>query len=347
MQVNGIDLSALPSQVEGADYPNEVKGRVVQIDADFLAYQVAYVREGEEKSFEDMAHNADVSIKHIRRLAGAEHYKLHVTGNGSNKGGRYNQAILKEYQANRADKEKPEMLEAIRDWMVSARDGVNHLDIEADDGIVIEQQKAIDEGNANLSVIASRDKDLRMAHGLLLDMETGEIRESGGYGSLWLDDTKSTKKLVGVGPAFFFAQLLMGDTADNISGVPHVSGGVLNTYDPTAGVLAAQATLAKGDGVSPAKAAAARKALDTRKPKNCGHVLTYKILKDCTSIKSAWERIKLVYREAYSADASAFKHWKDGRAISASACLVAECQLLWMRRAKDPMDFASMLRAAA
>ncbi len=115
MQVNGIDLDGLCHKTQSIDFPETVKGRVVQIDADFLAYQVSAEREGEEKSLSDMQHNCDIAIETLRLLSGAESVVLHLTPKDSNKGNRYDQAMLKEYQANRTGKEKQRFLHIIRD----------------------------------------------------------------------------------------------------------------------------------------------------------------------------------------------------------------------------------------
>jgi len=169
----GIDLTKLKHEE-----PNKfliappVRGRTVHIDADFLAYQVSY---DDEKTFSEMKSNCDTAIEKIRLMSGAEHVKLHLTPSNSNKGMRYEIALLKEYQANRKDKIKPKFLGAMREWMHKERGGVLYMNCEADDGMSMAQYKAIQEGTPELSIIATKDKDLCMVPGLQVNWDTGEV----------------------------------------------------------------------------------------------------------------------------------------------------------------------------
>ena len=166
MIVNGIDLGGLTPHMSAQSFPETVKGRVVQIDADFLAYQVSYEREGEVTSLSDMQHNCSIAVEKFRSLAAAERVHLHLTPGTSDKGSRYDIAIQKEYQGNRKDKPKPRYLHIMRDWMGKNFPATLHQFCEADDGMSSEQYAAIARGEANLSIIASKDKDLDMVPGL-------------------------------------------------------------------------------------------------------------------------------------------------------------------------------------
>ena len=130
-------------------YPETVPGRVAHIDADFMSYQVSAESKAEldpddptpRKTFEDMLHNAKEAVDHIRLMAGAERAVLHVT-HQSDKGGRDNDAILKPYQANRKDRDRPEHLDEVRVYLGSGCGdttgvftGVIHSHQEADDGM--------------------------------------------------------------------------------------------------------------------------------------------------------------------------------------------------------------------
>lgn len=107
------------------------------------------------------------------------------------------------YKAGR--KRKPTYLKEVRDYMKEWW-GAKEIDgYEADD--------ALGMGNG---VKVHIDKDINMVEGLHLNWLTGEryIVEPGLNG-LKLNEGK----LKGYGTAFFFAQLLMGDSTDNIPGI--------------------------------------------------------------------------------------------------------------------------------
>lgn len=320
MIVNGIELDGLCEETQDVQFPPVVPGRTVHIDADFLAYQVSYEKEDDPKTFEDMQHNADVSIEMLRGLAAAEHSILYLTPKDSNKGERYRTAILKEYQGNRDGKDKPRHLTAVRSWMGAARGAVMCRDCEADDGMAMAQYAAIAEGNENLSIIASKDKDLRMVPGLHLDWSLGRIGgtpSSDPFGSIWVHERKKVhastgketvvKKVQGFGWKFFWLQMLMGDAADNVSGLPLVAGPIMNKVKPTA---------------------ASKKKPEARKPGQCGQMLAYELLKGVKTNQQAFQVVKALY----NAHPEPFVHWKTGQPAPAASVFLSEAQSLWMRR---------------
>lgn len=303
MELYGVDLDGLAHEAPALDIPDAVKGRIVHIDADFLAYQCSAESKTEFKSFEDMKHNADIAIETLRALAGAEYVHLHLTPFSSNKGNRYSHALLKEYQANRKNKEKPKYLHVMRQYLAQKYHGKMHERCEADDGMSSSQYAAIARGERNLSIICSKDKDLDMVPGLHLDWDRGCIKDTGDdFGRIWLDDTKSTKKLKGLGQKFFWAQMLMGDTADNISGIPKLH--------------------------SPYYEMVGRKS-----PSTCGPAGAFKLLDEARSNKEAFDIVKSVYK-CYPS----FVDWRTGAPISWADAFWSEARLLWMRRDKEDED---------
>jgi hypothetical protein len=95
---------------------------------------------------------------------------------------------------------------------------LNHL-LEADDGMIIDAHRLGEHG-----VVKSEDKDLRMTPFNFWEHKKGKLIENIGFGSLFLDTSAATTKCLGYGHKFFWAQMLMGDTADNIAGLTRLDG---------------------------------------------------------------------------------------------------------------------------
>lgn len=199
------------SQIEGvpAIEPQGVPvvpGRRVHIDADMLAYQCG----GSEDT--DVATSRRIlksKIDLFKDAAGAEGVLLHMTASGSTKGHRALIAYTKPYQGQRKG-HRPKNWQYLRDYMAEGLAGPikQWFDREADDGFGFISM------NCPLDVIATRDKDMRMLPGLHLNWDTYELvkvepdqfaLEAGGklYGHKW-----------------FWTQMLCGDAADNIPGLP-------------------------------------------------------------------------------------------------------------------------------
>mgnify|MGYP003692429255 CR=1 FL=1 len=331
-----LDLGSLSH--EDKKYPEMVTGRTVQIDGDFLAYQVSAERPDEPKSTEDMKHNARVAVEDIRRMAAAEHVAMHLTPFTSNKGHRYDQAIQRVYQGNRQSKEKPRMLHAMRTWLSDNFNGFLWEQCEADDGMAAAQYTAIREGKRELSIVASKDKDLDMVPGLHMVWDTGDIVDTAAtnnddFGWVDLKESRSASgmkktKIKGYGHKWFWTQMLIGDTADNIQGLPKVTGSVLNWIDPTAAVRQAYQVVATG-GDNKKAIAAADKILKSRKPKACGPALAIKLLDQMINNRIAFTAVKGLY-EAYGNEVGFKDH--AGNNVPWQSVFVSEAQLLWMRR---------------
>jgi hypothetical protein len=340
----------------GMKYPKPVQGRVVHIDADFLAYQVSAESAAEldpedptpRKSKEDMQHNAKVAVEHIMRLGAGTAYHLHTTPSGSSKGGRDAQAILKEYQANRKDRDgKPEFLDHIRAYLISeigaGGRGTAHLDQEADDGMATAAWAAHAGGTAaaKLCVVASKDKDLRMCPGYqLIDDEVSTF--DGTFGDIWLDRAKSSPKCTGRGTKFFWAQVLMGDPADHISGLPQIVGKHHLAVKPTKAYTEAIKKLGVG---TPAEDARAQKVIDAAlaKRKPCGAVMTVDLLQDVKDDREAFKLVKSMWVDLEK-DGYVFQHWRTADTVTATQALLSDMLLLWMRRNKNPRDVVDWIK---
>jgi len=330
MQVNGIELSELIDDKIDKFVP-VVSGRVAHIDADFIAYQVAYK---EDHTWDEMIHNLEVSIETQKNLCGAEYAVLHLTASASSKGGRYGAALLREYQATRKDKEKPAKLEDIRRFMRDEMHARYWKDREADDGMAQANMEAITKGQRLRSVICSADKDLRMVPGLHLDPKSLCIVDADSFGSIWLDDTGSSKKVLGWGTKFFWAQMLMGDTADNISGLPAVCPPVLNFFKPTTQTIQWHQKAEEGCKKSAEK-------LATRKPAKCGPVMAADLLANCHSDKECFRMVWNLYK--LYGEKVGFVSYK-GAPVTPKQAFISEGQLLWMQRNPGINDFINFLK---
>ena len=347
----GIDLDGLAHDAPSIHIPDMVKGRTAHIDADFLAYQVTAEKAdgSDEKTYEDMQHNAEVAVDTLRSLAAAEHVHLHLTPSTSNKGGRYSVAVQKPYQGNRLDKPKPRYLNLMREWLAKRYSGTLHQFCEADDGMSSAQYAAIREGNGNLSIIASKDKDLCMVPGLHLDWDTGEIIEADPFGYVALHERTSpsgtvTKKLKGFGQKFFWAQMLVGDTADNIQGLPGLTGPVMHKLKPTGPSTKALAII-NSPNANEAQKKGAWATLNA-KPKPCGPATAILILDELHDHKSAFATVRHLYKEYGTA--FGYKHHETGADVPWGNVLVSEAKMLWMRReAHNDNDVINWLKEVA
>lgn len=330
----GIDLDGLAYEADKIDFPEPVHGRTVHIDADFLAYQVSYEKEdtADVKTFEDMKHNAEIAVETLQALAGATAVHLHLTPATSNKGNRGQLAVIKEYQANRKDKPKPRYLHIMRKWLSERFPGTLHELCEADDGMSSAQYLAIKEGRSNLSIIASKDKDLRMVPGLHLDWDTGTIREYDAFGAISIIEKQTSngivKKLTGYGHKWFWAQMLTGDTADNISGLPKISGRVLNVLQPTKAILKVKEELAQ-PGISDKKRKDLEQVLASRTSKSVGPAMAFDLIGKLNTEKSCYHAVKELYK--LYGEETGYQHWSDGSSVPWGKAFLSEAQLLWMR----------------
>ena len=125
-------------------------------------------------------------------------------------------AVSRGYKANRKS-QKPFHFDNITIHMMNKYHCVFANGVEADD--LMGATQCVD---PNATIICSRDKDLRMIPGWHYSWECGRQHAIGPeYTDRigWLVD--DGKKFYGYGLKFFFAQMLMGDTVDNIPGLPY------------------------------------------------------------------------------------------------------------------------------
>lgn len=203
------------------------------IDADVLRYEIGFsgqYKEGDEliiRPFEFVARLFDEKIQQICDAVWAnEPPRLYLTGKGNF---RDEIATLKPYKGTRKT-EKPFHFKNLTAYILSHYDVVVAEGMEADDLMCIDQTISLRKGLFD-TVICTRDKDLRQCPGMHFGWECGnqagfpfsKVDELG-----WVKEHRKVdkegreyvSKLSGVGLKFFYAQLLMGDTVDNIPGLP-------------------------------------------------------------------------------------------------------------------------------
>lgn len=224
----GLDLNKLPGQFEGVR-----NGITLISDADEAIYKAATTT----SNLETAKRRFVTEILTQMFLAKAEHVRIHMTTRDSWKGGRFEINATKPYQGNREGAKKPPLVEPLRqvvaarrlempeDWYVNLES-----ELEADDSCMIDSWQYKESG-----VLYSADKDLRHTPYAILDPKTQAVRKPvQGIGELWLHQPTKTKTLLGHGPIFFWAQCLMGDTADHIAGLTRYDGkaiGPVKTYE--------------------------------------------------------------------------------------------------------------------
>lgn len=307
--LEGFGLGNVELYHERDAFPETVKGRVAHIDGDFICYHSTC---HEDDDWETMIRSALAQIEKLHRMAGAERVCVHLTSKYSDKGKRGAYAIQKEYQGNRKGKPKPKNLERMRLYLAehhaAGYESRYWTTQEADDGMCQAAWAAVQDGTPQLAVIVSPDKDLRQCQGWHMDWNTGEMHEVAGYGELKLDRSKGTPKLTGWGMAFFWAQMLMGDAADNIAGLPRITADIRR-------ILLEE---------------------DTTKSKKCGPVAAYELLKDCTTAAEAYRIVMLAY-SSYG-ETVGFTDFRTGVGVSWEDALASEAVLLWMRRTPEVED---------
>lgn len=212
-----------------------VPGRVVIIDGDAACYKVTQ----KCAKLKTAQQRLTTAIYEIMFLTKADRARVHLTPKGCFKNGRHLLLGAKPYQANRIGTPKPPQLEMLRSTatsLFSNHDKVEvfaHFDIEADDAVMMD---AYAEPNA---IVWSEDKDLNIVPCAKYDIGTGIIdRLDAGdrFGWIKLKTDLSTPKIIGHGTKFFWAQMLCGDTADNVKGILTLDGktcGAVSAYEAT------------------------------------------------------------------------------------------------------------------
>ena len=175
------------------------------IDADVIVYRVGYTTEDEEE-FVAQA-RCDEMMHSILDATKADDYHCYLS---DGKEGNYRYQIFPAYKANRTQP-RPKHYQFLKEYILKSYKASIATGQEADDALGIEQCLLWKDyqglfGEDEPSVICSIDKDLLQIPGLHYNFVKGEIK----YVTEW-DGIKH-----------FWNQVLQGDRADNIPGLPGI-----------------------------------------------------------------------------------------------------------------------------
>lgn len=130
---------------------------------------------------------------------------------------RFPLAVSKPYKGKRSNPlyPRPLLLNKLKEWGVDNLSAIAVSKIETDDALAIKQSKRVDKD----SIICCNDKDLLMVQGnhFRLHRDHRDHIRTEGFGEIFLKN--NNKDLGGTGNKFFFAQMLIGDKADNYDGL--------------------------------------------------------------------------------------------------------------------------------
>ena len=185
-------------------------GRHLVIDGDYLAYWAA----GNDDTEQFIASRTALDkIDALQSACRAEKVTLVLTGSGSDKGMRYAVATVKPYQEKRHGTKRPKNWGFLRDVLEGHANAEIWYDREADDAIVMHAWD-----NPDNTVICTKDKDMRVSPGLHLCWDTHTLLEV-PVGTYCLEHGGKV-----YGYKWFLLQMLHGDPADNIPGLPKLDG---------------------------------------------------------------------------------------------------------------------------
>ena len=216
--------------------------RKLLADGDGLAY---YCGGNDDTPPGQARANLIAKLESAQRVVGAESVRILLTSPGSNKGHRYAIARVKPYQGQRVNSRRPKNWEYLRELMEGG-----YLPFELETTVVAEADDLFGWWGYNYPdevVHYTQDKDMRMLPGWHLDWVSHRMHrvdyKLGNYVHLEraprvvaLDSVFNEKQY---GPKWFWLQMLHGDTADNIPGLPKyvVSGKAKPVGEVTANKL--------------------------------------------------------------------------------------------------------------
>lgn len=219
----GVDLTGLKPQFDAP-----VGQRTLIIDGDGPAYRAAST----VKTLPTAIRRFYTLILEQQFLANCTHSRIHLTQRGCRKANRDLYPSFWRYQEKRGNSPKPALLEPLREALARAFEAGDpsmpeefwvrlHSYWEADDAIIMDGVLFKDN-----CVVSSEDKDMRLTAAPYYERETGLIDYiDNRFGHIRQSFTDGgTLKCLGHGTKFFWAQMLMGDSADRVRGLDRLDG---------------------------------------------------------------------------------------------------------------------------
>ncbi len=294
-----------------------IPGRHVLIDADVIAYL------GAQGCDDMMLNSALAKMKQrwdqVMSETQAETYTGFLTGKDNF---RDSIATLQRYKGNRYDKDgnrikpQPVWLQECREALIQEYGCILCPGQEADDALGIASAKLkLGSPEKPVTIISSIDKDLAINPGAHHNMTSGKIQWVEPLGKIWVEEKvspttgKVVKKVRGNGMHFFWVQILMGDSADWIKGLPKVGTAVKDRF-----------------GI-PRKGA-------------CGEMTAFYIMEGAEDEAEMQERAWFCYKDYWMNHG--YCHWRTGKEFkpglrTARKQFIEQGRLLWMRRKEGEM----------
>lgn len=199
------------------------------IDADWIVYMACSAIEygmdnPAEANFQEIINVLEGRVEELKRILNTNETPIYFFTGADNF--RMDIAKSREYKGKRK-KEKPYNYKNLVMYIKARYGNITYNKMEADDGMAIYQTDWAHNAPLNVkqvTVIVTPDKDLRQVEGWHYGPEGWNypsfgpvfITEDNSY--IKLSDDR--KKVIGIGYKFFYAQLLTGDTVDDIPGLP-------------------------------------------------------------------------------------------------------------------------------
>lgn len=213
MLIGGINLNELGAQLESP----ATSDTVLLLDSDQHIYKAA-----------STVKRLDTAIRRFYQLVleekfytNAKEVRAYITPSDNFKCGRFLLPTVKPYQGQRATREEIPLKAPLKAHLIANPDeyAAQGIEIifdyqqEADDLIIADSIAFGERG-----LVSSFDKDMNLCRGPKWNPELGTVSTiEDAYG--WVEYDKSRGKVIGHGTSFFFAQMLMGDSADNVKGI--------------------------------------------------------------------------------------------------------------------------------
>lgn len=216
-----IKQVAADNPMPGVVMPAVNKDLTLHVDGDYLAYFCS----GNDECPPDRARqNVYNKLEAGRAICGASKIVVHLTMSGSHKGYRYLIATVNPYQAQRVGSRRPQNWAYLRGFLETYKGPAFTVklwkDREADDGLAYVSHNVVALYKQPIAAIYTADKDMRMLPGLHVDWNTYQIVEvpPGAY------DVRRPSDQLQYGLKWFWLQMLQGDSADKIPGLPRLDG---------------------------------------------------------------------------------------------------------------------------